>query len=51
MPTMTRPIAYAVGFDAGNKSMREAGRDRWNEDDFNAAAEATRKALKMTEDD
>lgn len=36
--TLTKVMAYAAGQDAGNASMRKAGRIEWNEDDFNAAA-------------
>ena len=42
---MTKKIAYAIGLDAGNRSMRAAGRSAWNEDDFNAASEATAAAF------
>ena len=35
---MTRQIAYSVGLDAANRSMRSAGRTAWNEDDANVAA-------------
>jgi hypothetical protein len=31
-------IAHAAGQDAGNRSMKAAGRTKWSEDDFNAAA-------------
>jgi len=37
--TMTYPLAMAAGRDAGNRSMRRAGRNQWDEDDWNAAAE------------
>ena len=40
-PTLTVEIARAAGTDAGNRSMRKAGRQRWNDDDFNVAAETT----------
>lgn len=39
--TLTPTIAYAAGTDAGNASMRKAGRKKWNLDDRNAAAEVT----------
>lgn len=32
-------IARAAGWDAGDRSMRAAGRSAWNEDDWNAACE------------
>jgi len=34
----TYKIAMAAGQDAGNRSMRAAGRTSWNEDDYAAAA-------------
>ena len=34
----TREMAYAAGRDAGNRSMRKAGRTAWSKDDYNAAA-------------
>jgi len=39
-PVMTSGMATGVGMDAGNKSMRAAGRTAWNEDDANAASGA-----------
>lgn len=33
--TMTYELAHAAGIDAGNRSMRKAGRKHWNEDDYN----------------
>ena len=38
-----KTISNAVGLDAGNKSMRAAGRTAWNSDDFNAASRARAK--------
>lgn len=35
---LTLDLARAAGMDAGNRSMRKAGRKHWNEDDFDAAA-------------
>ena len=34
--TITYEIAHAAGWDAGNRSMRSAGRLHWNEEDYNA---------------
>ena len=34
----THEAAHAAGRDAGNRSMRAAGRTTWNDDDYNAAA-------------
>lgn len=39
-------IASAAGRDAGNRSMRAAGRTAWNADDWNAAAEVTARVLR-----
>lgn len=39
----TKPIATAVGMDAGNKNMKAAGRTAWNHEDFNAASAARAK--------
>lgn len=37
--TMTYAIAMAASRDAGDRSMRAAGRQWWNEDDYNAACD------------
>lgn len=42
---LTKEIAYAAGHDAGNASMRKAGRKRWNEEDWNQAAKVTNRLL------
>jgi hypothetical protein len=44
MITMTREIAYAIGMDAGNRSMHNGGRTVWNVDDYNASVDAFNKA-------
>jgi hypothetical protein len=31
-------IAYSAGTDAGNRRMRSEGRERWNQEDYAAAA-------------
>ena len=36
-PVLTRDLAHAAAWDEGNRSMRLAGRDKWSEDDYNAA--------------
>ena len=41
MAQITKAIAYAAGRDAGNRSMKAAGRTVWSEDDWNAAAQVT----------
>ena len=43
--TLTPERAYASGRDAGNMSMRKAGRKKWNTDDYNAAVEKTNKLM------
>jgi len=40
----TYKLAYAAGRDAGNRSMRQGDRTKWNEDDW-AAAKATFERL------
>jgi hypothetical protein len=35
-PTMTRALAYAASQDAGNRTMRAAGRTAWDIEDYNA---------------
>jgi len=37
--TLTYSLAMAASRDAGNRSMRKAGRKRWNVADWNVAAE------------
>lgn len=46
-PVMTLALARSVGQDAGNKSMRKAGRAAWSADDFDAACEAMQRALRL----
>jgi hypothetical protein len=36
--TLTYEMLMAASRDAGNRSMRKADRQQWNEDDWNAAA-------------
>lgn len=36
---LNRKVIYAAARDAGNRSMRKAGRSVWSEADFNAAAD------------
>jgi hypothetical protein len=42
---MDTALARAAGLDAGNRSMRKAGRTVWNEDDHEVATEAWLSAL------
>lgn len=37
MMTLTPSLIYAASFDAGNRAMRRAGRNAWNESDRDAA--------------
>jgi len=39
MITITRKLAYAAAWDAGNRSMRAAGRTVWSCEDFAACVE------------
>ena len=45
--TVTYKIAMAAGQDAGNKSMKAAGRTSWNDDDWNVAAETTARLMAL----
>ena len=36
---LTRDLAWSASLDAGNRSMRKAGRTAWNEDDYNTAVD------------
>lgn len=42
---LTETLARASGQDAGNAQMRKAGRARWNDDDWNLAAETTMRFM------
>lgn len=46
-PEMTPAIARAIGLDAGNASMRAAGRTAWNEQDQDAATAAYIAAMRL----
>jgi len=48
-PVLTREIAYAAGMDAGNRSMRRAGRKTWSLEDRNAAATETNRLFDIIE--
>ena len=48
-PILSYELASAAGMDAGNRSMRQAGRKKWNEDDFNAAARETNRLIDVIE--
>jgi hypothetical protein len=42
---MTYELAMALSRDAGNRSMRKAGRFVWNDADWNASVDAFNKAM------
>ncbi len=44
---MTKAIMYAAGRDAGNRSMKAAGRTKWSRKDFNAAAAEFARLVKL----
>ena len=44
---LTKAMCYAAGQDAGNRSMRAAGRVEWNEDDWNAAAAEFARLIRL----
>lgn len=44
---LTPEVAHAAGWDAGNRSMRAAGRTRWSEDDWNTAARETNRLMAL----
>jgi len=48
-PPLDRKTAHCAGQDAGNRSMRKAGRKVWNEDDYNAAARETNRIIDIIE--
>ena len=44
---LTYNLAMAAGQDAGNRSMRKAGRTQWNDDDWDAAAAETQRLIRL----
>lgn len=46
---MSQAIAHAAGWDAGNSTMRAAGRTAWNEDDWNAACELFNRLMRIVD--
>lgn len=42
---LTPKLAHVAGTDAGNASMRKAGRKIWNADDYNAASRVENELL------
>jgi hypothetical protein len=42
---MTYDLAMAIFKDTANRSMRQAGRTSWNEEDYNAGVEAFHRCL------
>ncbi len=43
---MSYAIAYAASQDEGNRSMRKAGRTRWNEEDRDAACRTYHRLMR-----
>lgn len=50
MIAMTHALAMSIGLDAGNKSMRKAGRSKWNYGDWNVCVAAFNKAMGIKSD-
>jgi hypothetical protein len=46
---MTCELAMAIGRDAGDRSMREAGRTRWSKTDYNAMVAAFAAAMELAQ--
>ena len=46
---LTRKMCYASGQDAANRSMRMAGRTKWNKKDYNAACKEFNRLSKIME--
>lgn len=42
---LTPELARAAGWDAGNRSMRAAGRKAWNEEDYQAAVDTENRLM------
>lgn len=47
---LTPEIANAAGLDAGNRSMRAAGREVWSIEDYNVACAETNRLLDIIEE-
>ena len=47
---LTKDIIYAAGRDAGNRSMKAAGRKSWNAEDWNAAADEYARLTELCAD-
>lgn len=48
---LTPDLAKAAGLDAGNRSMRAAGRTVWNEEDYDAASQELTRLMRKIEPD
>lgn len=48
---MDRELAHAVGTDAGNRSMKRAGRTAWSEEDKRAAIDEFYRVMPEIKDD
>jgi len=46
-PVVTLDMCYAAGQDAGNRSMKKAGRTKWSIEDFNVAANVCNTLLDL----
>jgi hypothetical protein len=47
----TYELAHAAAWDAGNQSMQRAGRERRNEEDWNAMCDTFNRLFPMGKDD
>ncbi len=48
--TLTPKLIAAASLDAGNAAMHKAGRNKWNEDDYNAAAKENNRLWNLYEE-
>ena len=46
-PKLTYNLIHAAAWDAGNRSMRDAGRDIWSVDDYNAAVDEFNRLMRL----
>ncbi len=44
--TEAAKLSHSAGYDAASRSARKAGRDAWNEEDYNAAVDAHRQTMR-----
>jgi hypothetical protein len=50
-PLITISLVRSIAADAGNRSMRKAGRAAWNEDDWNTAAAVAQRLIPLIDGD